>query len=796
MDILSKFENIDYGPAMEDIKVANQWLDSHNRKLKLFINGQFAEPSNNKYFDTINPATGEIISKISYGEEKDIYSAVASAQNALHEWKNYDSYKKSSIIYALARLIQRNARLLAVLETLDNGKPIRETRDIDIPLVARHFYHHAGWPQLLEKEFPDYESVGVVGQIIPWNFPLLMLAWKIAPALASGCTIILKPAEYTSITAIFFAELCVKAGVPPGVINIVTGDGKTGELLVQNKNVNKIAFTGSTEVGKKIRAETSGSEKKLTLELGGKSPFIIFEDADIDSAVEGVVDGIWFNQGEVCCAGSRLLLQESIADKVISKIKLRMNNLRVGNPLDKSIDIGAIVAPTQLNRIKDLVNKGIEAGANIWQSNNYNFKDGNFYPPTLVTNVGPSSLLSQVEIFGPVIVSMNFRTPSDAVALANNTKYGLAASIWSENINLALDIAPQIKAGVVWINSTNLFDASSGFGGYRESGFGREGGVEGLISYLKPKYLKSLNNHVEKINEIDSKENLYSRNILPTLDRTSKQYINGIQKRPDSGYSRPVINYLGKHIGDVSEGNRKDIRDAVEAASKCDSWNKLNSHNKAQILYYIAENLQVRSKEFIDRIILMTGKSREDSELEFNVSIKRIFYYAAWTDKFDGNIHSTPYRNVTIAMNEAIGVIGIISPNNFPLLGLVSLLMPALSLGNRVIIVPSSIYPLSAVDFYQVLDTSDVVPGSINIVTGDSDLLAKTLAEHNSVDSIWYFGNKSGSKMIEAASICNMKQTWVNNGKNYDWLNSKYSEGKEFLSKASQVKNIWIPYGE
>ncbi len=382
-------------------------------------------------------------------QKKDVDLAVNSASKAQKKWSSLSPFQRSKYLYALARLIQKHSRFLAVLESIDNGKPIRETRDIDIPLVARHFYYHAGWAEKLDK---NLKPIGVVGQIIPWNFPLLMLAWKIAPAIACGNTVVLKPAEYTSLTALYFAELCIKANIPNGVINIITGDGSTGELITSHPKIQKIAFTGSTEIGKKIIQSTSTTNKKLTMELGGKSPFIVFEDADLDSAVEGVVDAIWFNQGQVCCAGSRLLIQESIEKKFIKKLKQRMEKLRIGNPLDKSIDIGAIVAPVQLQKINSLVKKGIKDGAKLWQPSWSCPTEGLFYPPSLFTNVTPASFIAQVEIFGPVLTSLTFRKPSEAVAIANNTPYGLAASIWSENMNLALDIAPKIKAGVIWIN--------------------------------------------------------------------------------------------------------------------------------------------------------------------------------------------------------------------------------------------------------------------------------------------------------------------------------------------------------
>src|SRR5271156_1146288 len=438
MSIAEKFVAMEYGPAPEDAKEALNWLDQHGRRFGHFINGTWIGPSAGKYFDTVDPSTGEKLADIAQGSAADLDAAVKSARAALPTWQPLPPHARARYLYALARQIQKHSRHLAVLETLDNGKPIRESRDIDIPLVARHFYHHAGWAQLLQQEFPGYEACGVVGQIIPWNFPLLMLAWKIAPALATGNTVVLKPAEFTPLTALAFAEICQEMELPPGVVNIVTGDGTTGEALVAHPDVDKIAFTGSTEVGRAIRKATASSHKKLSLELGGKSPFIIFEDADLDSAVEGLVDGIWFNQGQVCCAGSRLLVQESVAETLIAKIKERMRNLRIGLPLDKSIDIGAIIARVQLERIQKLVDQGVAEGATCWQPSIPMPSRGLYFKPTLLSNVHPTSIVAQQEIFGPVLAAMTFRTPREAVELANNTVYGLAACVWSESINVAL----------------------------------------------------------------------------------------------------------------------------------------------------------------------------------------------------------------------------------------------------------------------------------------------------------------------------------------------------------------------
>ena len=787
------FETMEYGPAPESDAPALEWIKQHGKGgFGHFINGVWASPSEGTYFETINPATKAVLARVAQGSKADIDAAVAAANAAAPGWAGLPAHARARYLYALAREVQRHSRLLAVLESLDNGKPIRETRDLDIPLVARHFYHHAGWAQLRDTEFPSYVPVGVVGQIIPWNFPLLMVAWKVAPALAAGNTVILKPAEFTPLTALCFAEISHAAGLPAGVFNVVTGDGATGKHLVEHPGVQKIAFTGSTEVGRIIRKATAGTGKKLTLELGGKSPFIVFQDADLDSVVEGVVDAIWFNQGQVCCAGSRLLVQEGIADRLTQKLRARMEKLRVGSPLDKAVDMGAIVAPVQLERIRGLVEKGVEEGAKMWQPSWACPTEGYFYPPTLFTDVSPAATIAQVEIFGPVLVSMTFRTPKEAVELANNTPYGLAASVWTENINLALDVAPKLKAGVVWINSTNLFDAASGFGGYRESGFGREGGREGMYEYLKPEWeqgARSTEQSVPSRSQNRDPDRTAPISVLPPIDRTYKLFIGGKQVRPDQGYSRKILAPDGRTLGEVAEGNRKDIRNAVEAAHAADGWGRGSGggHTRAQILYFIAENLATRAAEFAARV----GGGRE----ELDASIARLFTYAAWADKWDGAVHHTPIRGVTLAMNEPVGVLGLIAPDDFPLLGFVSLVAPAVAIGNTVIVVPSETQPLAATEFYTVFETSDVPDGVINVVTGAKDALATVLAEHDDVDGIWYFGTAAGVKTVELASAANMKRTWAS-ARSRDWLDSHQGEGREFLRHASEVKNIWIPYGE
>src|SRR6202047_1905125 len=533
MSIVEKFMSMEYGPAPEDPQEAVVWLERHERRLGHFIDGAWRAPVEGKYFDTVDPSTGDTLASVAQGSAADVNAAVKAARAALPEWQSFSPHARARYLYALARQVQKHSRRLAVLETMDNGKPIRESRDLDIPLVARHFYHHAGWAQLLSQEFPGYVACGVVGQIIPCNFPLLMLAWKIAPALAAGNTVVLKPAEFTPLTALAFAEICQEVALPAGVVNIVIGDGSTGEALVLHPDVSKIAFTGSTEVGRAIRKATAASHTRLSLERGGKSPFVIFEDADLDSAVEGLVDGIWLNQGQVCCAGSRLLMQESIAAPLSRKLQARMATLRVGPPLDKTTDIGAIVARVQLERIEGLVAQGVAEGASCWQPDIPLPSRGLYYKPTLLTNVHPTSVVAQQEIFGPVLAAMTCRTPAEAVELANNTAYGLAASVWSESVNVALQVASRIKAGVVWVNSTNMFDAASGFGGYRESGFGREGGREGLREYLEPTWFRK----APLLRRGAAQGRDPTRVSAPAINRTVKLYIGGKQVRPDSGYS-------------------------------------------------------------------------------------------------------------------------------------------------------------------------------------------------------------------------------------------------------------------
>jgi aldehyde dehydrogenase (NAD+) len=818
------FRTLEYGPAPESPDPATRWLEARGRRFGHFIGGEWTDPDGSKdgSFETRNPASDEALATVAQGTEADVDRAVAAAQAALSPWQALGGQGRARILYGLARGIQKHARLLAVLESLDNGKPIRESRDLDIPLVARHFHHHAGWATLVPSEFPDREPHGVVGQIIPWNFPLLMLAWKVAPALACGNTVVLKPAEYTPLTALLFADLCREAGVPAGVVNIVTGDGRTGAALAAHPGVRKVAFTGSTEVGRILRRATAGTGKALTLELGGKSPFLVYDDADLDSVVEGVVDAIWFNQGEVCCAGSRILVQDGVAEALVAKLRARMETLRLGDPLDKGIDMGAVVHPVQLERIHALVETGRGEGAEIWQPEAPDAAPpdtGSYYPPTLCTGVEPASTLAQEEIFGPVVVLMTFRTPAESIELANNTRYGLAASLWTENLNLALDMAPKLEAGTVWINCTNVFDAASGFGGVRESGFGREGGREGLLAYLRPAR-KAAAELGERDRDAEASHLPATRALARpgvgstatpgAIDRTPKLYIGGKQPRPDGGTSlvigRPAQEESRDEAavaGVVGHGNRKDIRNAVEAARRAfPGWSGATAYNRAQVLYFVAENLGARRSEFEARLVDGAGLAPEAAALEVGHSLDRLFTWAALADKVDGRIHATPFRNVTLAMVEPVGVVGIAAPDAFPLLGFVSTVAAAVAMGNTVVALPSEHFPLAATDLYQVFDTSDLPGGVVNLVTGLRRELVSVLADHDDVDALWSFGSAEEAREVETRSVGNLKRTWTDGvapggkpARPRRWHDDAEGQGEAFIEQATRVKNIWVPYG-
>ncbi|XP_065668429.1 aldehyde dehydrogenase family 16 member A1 isoform X1 [Hydra vulgaris] len=812
LSISSLYKNLEYGPAPESPKIAYQWLDSHGREFCHFINGKWLSPVGREMYESKSPANGEFLAKTTQGTKNDIDLAVEAARNAYDSWSTLPSHTRALHLYSIARHVQKHMRLISVIESLDNGKPIRETRDYDTQVVARHLYHHVGWAELMDTEMKDWAPVGIVAGIVAWNFPLMLLIWKLCPALAMGNTVILKPASYTRLSALLFADICAEAGLPPGVLNVVTGDGKFGSLLAVHPQVDKIGFTGSTEVGKILRRITAGTGKKISLELGGKSPVIVFDSADLDSAVEGIVMAIWFNQGQVyktnvCSAGSRLLVQETVADVVIKKLKERMKTLRVGPSLDKCIDMSAIIDESQRKSIEQFVEEARRDGAEIYQCCDIP-SQGCYYPPTLVTNVSTTSRIVQEEVFGPVLTVLTFRTAKEAIALANNSIYGLGASVWSEHIGLAMEVSSCIKAGTVWINNHNVFDAAAGFGGYKESGFGRDGGKEGLYEYVKLKWQQKVNVDtslfdVSKfgiasspgVSNINSNPLLSSDDTSPKIDQTLKLYIGGKQVRPDSNYSRPILN-CSCVIGQVGESNCKDVRDAVEVAhSAQEGWSKRTGHNKAQIIYYIAENLELRKEEFIDCLCKSTSCSKDEAQKEVDISLQRLFFWAAYADKYGGNVQETQYYGTVLRVNEPVGVIGIACPDESPFLSFISLMAPAIARGNAIIIVPSEKFPLPALSLYQVLDTSDLPGGVVNILTGSRDHISKILTEHQNVNGIWYFGSKEGSHFVEYTSTVNVKRTWVNYGLARDWTDKFQGCGEEFLIHSVESKNVWIPMG-
>jgi aldehyde dehydrogenase (NAD+) len=783
-DIMSTME---YGPSPESPGPALDWIAAHQQKFSLWIGGEWREGA--AHFDSVNPATGKLLAAITQSRPEDVDLAVQAAEAALPAWTALGPGGRARVLYALARTLQRHSRLLAVLETLDNGKTIRESRDVDIPLAIRHFYHHAGWALRLATEFPKLRALGVVGQIVPWNFPLLMLAWKIAPALACGNTVIFKPAEQTSLTALLFAELCAEAKVPPGVINIVTGDGTVGRAITCHPGIRKIAFTGSTEVGREIRKTTAGSGKKLSLELGGKSPFIVFADADLDAAVEGIVDGIWFNQGQVCCAGSRLLVHEGTAERLQAKLRARISTLRVGDPLDKSVDMGPLIDRTQWRRVSGYVERARSAGAQIIQADLGSLGAGEtscYFPPTLVTGVETSSEIVCDEVFGPVLTAQTFRTPAEAVELANHTRYGLAASVFSESIGLALEVAPKLKAGVVWVNSVNTFDAACGFGGVKESGFGREGGREGLFEYLATAARPAISFDVPAAGASPPR-------AQDEIDRTAKLYVGGTQARPDGGYSVRVES--GGTLWPATPlGNRKDIRNAVEAARKAAGWERQSMHGRAQVLYYLAENTQAHAERLIATLTAFAGEAKARHELQ--CSVDRLMHFAAAADKFEGRVHQPPGNVVVMALNEPIGVIGQVAPDDWPLLGMVSLLAPAIAMGNRVVLVPSQRLPWITADWVQLLETSDIPAGVVNLVTGQRDELAPVLAAHADVDALWCLdASPALATQLEALSAINLKRTWIDFNNSHPWDDTEAVDTERFLRQATHVKNVWVPYG-
>ncbi|MDQ0324288.1 aldehyde dehydrogenase (NAD+) [Rhodopseudomonas julia] len=739
-------ETMDYGPARQSDAAVRDWLARHESGFGQFVDGGFRAATDSERLPVRNPAMGEVLAQVEAGGAAEIEAAVEAAKNAFETWSALPGHRRARHLYALARGLEKRASFFAVLISLETGRPLRDSRDIDLPLAIQHFNHAAGWAELVESEFAGYRPLGVCGAISARAGGLSVLAGKIASALAAGNSLVVVPPERAPLSALALAEVVAEAGLPSGVVNIVTGEA-AGAALVAHENIARIGFTGPVARGREIRKTLAGTGKELALDLGTTTPFLVFADADLDAAVESLVDGSFLSEGQSCCAGMRLLVQEGVAERLHTKLKRRMAKLQLGDPLETSTDCGPLADDADLTRLTGLVAMAGAEGAEVWQADADIPGEGRFFPPTLVSDVAPAMGVAEAEIAGPIIRSTTFRTPDEALKLANHSRYGRAATIFSENAGLALEMATKLQTSIVWVNGTNFFDAAVGVGGVKESGFGRDGGREGFLGYLKP---------------------AWPRGRVPAdLPKT-----------------------------DLSVAPKtKDINSAVEAAGKCGGWASTSGHQRAQALRRLAERVEARSTEFAARLCAMTEVSAEAAAEEVALSVARIAYYAAWADKFDGAVHSTLARHLTIAIHEPVGVMAVLCPPQAPLLGLVSLVAPAIAMGNRVVVVPSAAAPLAALDFSQVLGASDLPAGVVNVVTGDPLELSATLGRHVDVAACWHFAGPDGFADFEREAAGNLKVIWSVDGRRIDWRDAAEGQGRDYLVHATQVKNIWVPYG-
>jgi aldehyde dehydrogenase (NAD+) len=808
----------EYAPAPESTSVVS--LES---SYGLFINGEFVSATSDEAMKTVNPATEEVLSEIAVASAADVDRAVAAARTAYDTvWGTLPGAERAKYLYRIARLLQERAREFAVLESLDNGKPIKESRDVDIPLAAAHFFYHAGWAEKLEWAGlgSSPSPLGVAGQVIPWNFPLLMLSWKIAPALATGNTVVLKPAETTPLTALLFASVCQQADLPPGVVNIVTGAGATGAALVAHPGIDKVAFTGSTDVGREIARTVAGSRKKVTLELGGKAANIVFDDAPIDQAIEGIVNGIFFNQGHVCCAGSRLLVQESVAPEVISRLEARLATLRVGDPLDKNTDVGAINSRAQLDRITSLVSAGEAEGAVRWSPACSLPERGYWFAPTVFTEVAPSHRIAREEIFGPVLSVLTFRTFDEAVAKANHTPYGLSAGVWSEKGSRILAMADRLRAGVVWANTFNRFDPTSPFGGYKESGYGREGGRHGLAGYVTSPVEPAASTVTPAETEptqtgpVAETEPTQTGPVAETgpeagpvadarlaVAKTYKLYVGGAFPRSESGRSYPVSSSSGSFLANAAQASRKDVRDAVVAARKAfPGWSSATAYNRGQVLYRVAEMMEGRRSQFVSEVARSEGVA--DAASVVDAAIDRWVWYAGWTDKLAqvagaANPVAGPYFNITAP--EPTGVVGVLAPQSSSLLGLVSVVAPVLAAGNTCVVLTSQTRPLPAITLGEVLATSDVPGGVVNVLSGVTSELAPWLASHEDVNGLDLTGATAvdwgALEAAAASSLTRVLRPAGTGDATYEPDFTRVPDGPARALTFTELKTVWHPKG-
>ncbi|MCO8145092.1 aldehyde dehydrogenase family protein [Rhodovulum tesquicola] len=765
MSVSELMQTMDYGPAPESPAEALDWLAGHGNRFGLFIAGRFTEPRAG--VEARNPATGEGLAMLTAATPGEVEDAVAAARQAQPKWAGLGGAGRARHLRALARLIRQRARLIAVLETLDSGQPIRESREMGVALAERLFHHHAGLAQLLEQDLPGEVPLGVCGLILPSTLPFVMLASMAAPALAAGNTIVLKPAERTSLGALLFADLARVAGLPRGVVNVVTGGAAVGEAMVAHPGIDGVGFAGSAGVGRAIRAATAGSGKALGLHLSAKPPVIVFEDADLDAAVEGAVEAMC-SRGPAGGAGARLILQEGIAGDFLARLKARMAGLRLGGPLDKCTDIGALIDEGQRDHVAALVAEGAAEG-DLFQPDGALPERGAFHPPTLVSGLAPASRLMQAEVFGPVLVSTTFRTPTEAVQMANDARHGQVASVWSETITLALDVAAGLAAGVVRVNGANLVDAAG------------VGGLDGLTAYLRPE------GRGKRL-----KPPAPPRQGDP-LARAERLWIGGRRVPPSGGQARAIHGPRGQVIGHVGLATREDVHAAVAAARKAQpGWATQGAQARAQVLCTIAEALSARAGEVADLLRTMTGGPGAKAEVA--QSVERLFTWAGRAGTQAGEIRPGPTRGTALAMAVPLGVIGALCPDEAPLLGLVSVLAPAIAMGNACVLVPSEPCPLAAAAFCEVLEASDLPGGVVNLLTGAHAALAEPLAAHMDVDAVWSFSSADLSAGIERAAAGDLKRSWVNHGRARDWWGAE-GEDRAFLRAATDVRTILIPWG-
>jgi aldehyde dehydrogenase (NAD+) len=754
--VMEIFTSMEYGPVLETSAQARKWAQHDQQPFQLFIANQWVAPASEPYYQSILTAIGAELAPVALAERGAIEQAVAAAQEAFETWSKTAGHVRARYLYALARHVQKHASILAQLETLNCDNVVCEARS-DLPQIARVFSSYAGWAQLSESEFAGYEPFGVVAICASTERSLLQLALQIAPALAMGNTIVLKPAQDAPFSALKLAEIVHEIGLPAGVFNVITGDDMP-HILARHPAVSALNFSGTTTAGREVREVCAGQGKRLLLNLDVRAPLIAFEDADLDSVVEGVVDAVWSGQGGIVANATRLFVQENIAPSLLAKLRTRIDHLRAGKPLDRTNDISVLLFNEQTQELRHLVELGKKEGLQYWQpawaSDNGEHEQPSVFTPTIFFNVAPTSQLAQAEVSGPVLLVTTFRTPGEAVQFANSACYGQAASVWSQNIDVVLDVATRLRASTVWVNSVNLQDAAVARSGQRESGFGALGGKESLYEYVRPAWLTAAP-------------------VQSTLPKRSSDFASG----------------------EVAKGSHKDIGSAVGAARKASGWSGTTAQNRAKVLYDVAEKLAIRQNDFARRIVEQTGCDYADAGHEVQVSLSRLFSYAAWSDKFVGAVQRPPMRSLVVETREALGVLGIAAPDEYPLLGLISLLAPAIAMGNTVVAIPSSQAPLCATDLYQVLMNSDVPAGVINIVTGDREALSQALAEHQDVDALWYFGPHHNAKTIELAALGNMKPIWYGKGHARNWLDRTQGEGHEFLHAATRLKSVWLPYG-